>query len=154
MGVSGSGKSHVGHLLSKTLGLPFFDGDDFHPDSNKAKMAAGKPLNDQDRAGWLITLNQIARDHGERGAVIACSALKKQYRAILRTGLGEKIVFIHLDGSMELIRSRMEARSGHFMPVGLLESQFETLEPPKDALRVSIDQTPREMVEEIVKRLK
>lgn len=153
MGVSGSGKSLVGRLLSEALGLPFFDGDDFHPDHNKQKMASGEPLDDKDRAGWLTELNQIARDHVKGGAVIACSALKEKYRAVLRDKMEDQMAFIHLDGSFELIKSRMEARSGHFMPMGLLESQFDTLEQPKDAIKVSIAQRPPEIVDEILSRL-
>src|SRR5690606_12412728 len=112
-----------------------------------------KALDDRDRKGWLIELNQIARDQVEKGAVIACSALKKKHRALLRAGLGDKMAFVHLDGPIELIRSRMEARSGHFMPLDLLESQFSALEPPKDALKVSIAQRPPEIVGEILSRL-
>src|SRR5690606_9525007 len=91
MGVSGSGKSLVGRLLAEALALPFFDGDDYHPAENIAKMASGKALDDRDRKGWLIELNQIARDQVEKGAVIACSALKKKHRALLRAGLGDKM---------------------------------------------------------------
>lgn len=154
MGVSGSGKSLVGRLLSEALDLPFIDGDDFHPPKNIQKMASGKPLDDTDRKGWLILLNQMARDHGNSGAIIACSALKKKHRALLRAGLGDKMAFIYLDGSFELIKSRLEARSGHFMPMDLLQSQFDALEPPKDALKVSISQRPPEIVDEILRQLK
>lgn len=154
MGVSGSGKSLVGALLAEALGLPFYDGDDFHPAENIAKMASGRPLDDHDRKGWLTALNQLALEHRKKGAVIACSALKKQHRALLRAGLGDSMVFIHLNGSYELIKARLEARSAHFMPIGLLQSQFDALEPPLDAVTVSIAQQPREIIDEILMRLR
>lgn len=153
MGVSGSGKTLVGKLLSQAMGLPFFDGDDYHPEENIQKMAAGIPLDDRDRKGWLITLNQLALGHCGKGAIIACSALKRTYRSLLGAGMGDRIVFIHLKGSFELIKSRMEKRKGHFMPLDLLQSQFDVLEPPSKALTVSIDKKPEEVVEEILKRL-
>jgi len=154
MGVSGSGKSLVGEGLAQALGLPFFDGDDFHPPENIQKMAASLPLDDRDREGWLIALNRLAREHRDRGAVIACSALKKAYRELLGTGMGERMRFVHLAGSLELIKSRLQARKGHFMPLDLLQSQFDTLEPPGDALTVQIDKPPAELVQEILKQLK
>lgn len=153
MGVSGSGKSLVGKLLSQAMGLPFFDGDDFHPEENIQKMAGGIPLDDRDRKGWLIALNQLALEHRGKGAIIACSALKRTYRSLLGAGMGDGMVFIHLRGSFELIKSRMELRKGHFMPLDLLRSQFDVLEPPSKALTVSIDKSPHEIVEEILKRL-
>src|SRR5690606_20845616 len=153
MGVSGSGKTLVGKLLSKATGLPFFDGDDFHPEENIQKMAGGIPLDDRDRKGWLIALNQLALEHREMGAIIACSALKRTYRSLLRAGMGDRILFIHLKGSFELIKSRMERRKGHFMPLDLLQSQFDVLQPPSKALTVSIDKSPEEIVEEILKQL-
>src|SRR5690606_937366 len=153
MGVSGSGKTLVGKLLSGALGLPFFDGDDFHPEENIQKMVGGIPLDDKDRKGWLIALNRLAMEHRGKGAIIACSALKRTYRSLLGAGMGESIAFIHLKGSFELIKSRMEQRKGHFMPLELLRSQFDALEPPSKALTVSIDQSPEGIVEEILKRL-
>jgi gluconokinase len=153
MGVSGSGKSTIGSLLGKTLDLPYFDGDDYHPAENIHKMQKGHPLNDADRRGWLQTLNQLALAHERDGAVIGCSALKHSYRELLIQGLGPLAVFVHLEGSTNLIQERMANRSGHFMPPALLSSQLETLEPPKNAIVVSIDQAPTAIVAEIIKGL-
>ncbi|KQC28888.1 gluconokinase [Flagellimonas eckloniae] len=150
MGVSGTGKSTIGNLLSNKLGIPFFDGDDFHPEANIKKMAAGKPLNDDDRQGWLIKLNELAKEYKFRGAIIACSALKESYRGILQNEMENQLQFVHLEGSFELIKSRLENRKDHFMPLELLKSQFETLEPPVDAITVSISLTPDDIVHHIV----
>lgn len=152
MGVSGTGKTTVGLLLAKALNLEFYDGDDFHPKANVAKMAAGKPLNDNDRRGWLQELNDLAIRNKKNGAIIACSALKKSYRKQLTAGLQDKSVFVYLEGTFEEVKIRLENRKGHFMPLTLLESQFETLEPPKDAIVVSISQSPEQIVERIVAR--
>ncbi len=149
MGVSGSGKTTVGTLLAKTLQLPFFDGDDYHPESNVKKMASGKALNDQDRKEWLETLNRLAREYTSMGAVIACSALKESYRATLRKDVMEEMTFIYLKGSFSDINRRLQGRKGHYMPISLLKSQFETLEPPKDAIEVSINQSPEDIVNSI-----
>ncbi|MCK0159805.1 gluconokinase [Allomuricauda sp. F6463D] len=153
MGVSGSGKSKIGKLLSEKLAIPFFDGDDFHPKANVEKMASGSPLNDDDRKEWLILLNKLAVKYRDKGAIIACSALKKNYRSILRAEMGNTMVFVYLDGSFELIKSRLENRKGHFMPMDLLKSQFDTLEPPFKAITVSIEKTPEKIINEIVKQL-
>lgn len=152
MGVSGTGKTTVGLLLAEALNLQFFDGDDFHPKANVAKMAAGKPLNDQDRKGWLQKLNNLAIENKNQGAVIACSALKKNYRDQLTEGLHDKAVFVYLKGSFEEVRARLKNRKGHFMPITLLESQFESLEPPNDAIVVLISQSPDQIVESIVQQ--
>ncbi|MBO0329635.1 gluconokinase [[Muricauda] lutisoli] len=153
MGVSGSGKTEIGKLLSKELSRPFFDGDDFHPKANIKKMRAGNPLNDDDRKEWLIQLNKLAVEHKHTGAIIACSALKKNYRSLLRAGMGSCLAFVYLEGSFDLIKSRLDERKGHFMPIDLLKSQFDTLEPPSKAIKVSIDKTPEKIVKEIVKQL-
>nr|WP_292960702.1 gluconokinase [Muricauda sp. UBA7809] len=153
MGVSGSGKSKIGKLLSEQLDRPFYDGDDFHPKANVEKMASGTPLTDEDRKEWLIQLNKLAIDHRRKGAIIACSALKKNYRSILRAGMGNSMVFVYLKGSFELIKSRLKKRKGHFMPMDLLKSQFDTLEPPFKAITVSIEKTPENIIKEIVKQL-
>ncbi|MHA7831474.1 MAG: gluconokinase [Flagellimonas sp.] len=153
MGVSGSGKTVVGKLLSEKLSRPFYDGDDFHPEANVKKMSSGNPLNDEDRKEWLIALNKLAIEHRHKGAVIACSALKKNYRSLLRAGMGDCMMFVYLEGSFELIKSRLDKRKNHFMTAQLLQSQFDTLEAPSKAITVSIDNTPAKMVREIIKKL-
>lgn len=130
MGVSGSGKTTVGELLADELGLPYRDGDDLHPAENVAKMAAGTPLTDDDRWPWLELVGIWLADH-PRGGVIGCSALKRSYRDLIRHFAGD-VRFIHVHGSPELLRSRMEHREGHFMPAQLLDSQLATLEPLQD----------------------
>ncbi|MGB5822311.1 MAG: gluconokinase [Saonia sp.] len=154
MGVSGSGKSTIGKLLAKKLAAPFFDGDDYHPKVNIKKMAQGHPLNDDDRHGWLIRLNKLAKENVDSGAVIACSALKEAYRTLLGAEMGNHMEWVYLEGSFEEISNRLRKRKNHFMPAALLQSQFDTLEPPKKAITVSITKTPEEAISEIVKRLK
>ncbi|MFS4468168.1 gluconokinase [Maribacter sp. 2210JD10-5] len=151
MGVSGSGKTTIGKLLAKALNFPFFDGDDFHPRSNIDKMKSGKPLNDHDRKGWLEKLNHLAIQHKEKGAVIVCSALKQSYRDILGKHLLDKHKFVFLDGTIAEISNRLKERKNHFMPSGLLQSQFDTLEKPRQAITVSIAKTPEEIMESILK---
>jgi len=151
MGVSGCGKSTIGQLLADRLGCPFLDADELHPPGNVAKMAAGTPLTDADRQPWLELLN--ARLRGRESAVLACSALKDSYRRILSKGLAD-CRFVHLRGSMELIRARMEKRQHRFMPASLLASQFATLEPPAEALAVDIARPPAQCVEEIAAALR
>ncbi len=153
MGVSGTGKSTIGKLLSEALHIPFFDGDDFHPESNVKKMRSGQPLNDEDRQGWLQTLNALAKKHRSQGAIIACSALKKNYRDLLLDGMEDSLQFIYLEGSFELIKSRLGKRKGHFMPLSLLKSQFETLQPPSDAITVSISHAPQKIVQLILDQI-
>jgi gluconokinase len=153
MGVSGSGKSVIGSLLAERLGGVFDDGDDYHPPSNKAKMSAGTPLTDEDRWPWYATLRQRIVDMRGKTPVhvLGCSALKPVYRDRLREGDSDKeIAFVLLDGSRELITSRMAARKGHFMPLSLLESQLATLQATPDLVRISIDATPEEIVTRIV----
>lgn len=152
MGVSGSGKTTIGKLLAEKLQIPFFDGDDYHPQANLEKMEKGHPLNDQDRKGWLQRLNELAREQENHGAVIACSALKSQYRIQLQHGLNT-VDFVYLDGSFDLISKRLAARKGHFMPPELLRSQFETLEIPEHAISVSIDDPPLKIVDGILNQI-
>lgn len=152
MGISGSGKTRVGSLLAERLGVDFFDGDEFHPTSNVAKMAAGRPLSDEDRAPWLLAIRAKIDELQRRGeaAVIACSALKEQYRRMLKRN-GESILFVHLSGERELIVERLGARKGHFAGPELLESQLAELEEPQDAVTVQIDNEPEEIVEQILR---
>lgn len=149
MGVSGCGKTTIGQDLAAHLGWPFFDGDDFHPPENIARMAAGVPLDDAGRAPWLDRLAELIHTHIARGesAVLACSALKKSYRDRLRQD-SSAVKFIYLQGDFDLIWSRMQARSAHYMPPALLHSQFADLEPPapSEALVVSIDQPPAAII--------
>jgi len=157
MGVSGSGKSTIGERLAERLGWRYEDGDRFHPAGNVAKMSAGQPLTDEDRWPWLRAIaEEIDRvcKAGER-AVIACSALKRAYRDILVHGRDDvRITF--LDGTQDLIAARLAARKGHFMPPGLLASQFRTLEPPAESenpITVSIGPPVEAIVDDILRQL-
>jgi carbohydrate kinase (thermoresistant glucokinase family) len=154
MGVSGSGKTTVGSLLAGRLGWDFRDGDDFHPPANVAKMRSGTPLTDEDRFPWLLAIQAFMRKcHADgQSAVIACSALKESYRDVLLRAQSW-VRFVHLSGSRELIALRMQARSGHFMPPTLLDSQLATLEPPADALSADISAAPADLVEGICQQL-
>ena len=138
MGVSGCGKSTLGSILAKTLGIPFFEGDDYHPKANVQKMSRGEALTDSDRLPWLQKLHKIACNHQTQGCVISCSALKASYREVLHAGLSDQVVWVFLEGDHDTILGRMKERTGHFMPVELLKSQFETLEAPENAIRVPV----------------
>ena len=150
MGVSGCGKSTIGRPLAERLGYPFLDADEFHPPGNVAKMAAGIPLTDADRQPWLELLN--AKLRGQDDAVLACSALKESYRRTLSQGLAD-CRFVHLRGSIALIRTRLAERQHRYMPASLLESQFATLEPPQDAIEADVSQSPDDCLREIESRL-
>ncbi len=153
MGVSGCGKSTIGKMLAEKLSIPFFDGDDYHPEKNIQKMSKGEPLNDEDRYSWLKALNTLGKKHQSNGAVIACSALKEMYRDIIEKDLDPVPIWIYLEGSYDAILKRLEQRSGHFMPPNLLRSQFDVLEPPTKAICVSIELEPKEIINEILKKL-
>lgn len=154
MGVSGTGKTTIGKKLSAATGIPFFDGDDFHSLANKNKMKAGHPLNDDDRKEWLEAINQKAREEAKfKGAVIACSALKENYRKVLANKIEASVYWIFLKGDYDLIRDRINERKDHFMPAALLRSQFEILEIPENGLVIDIRKSPDEIVEMIVKSL-
>ncbi|MEU5052392.1 gluconokinase [Streptomyces sp. NPDC021096] len=149
MGVSGTGKTTVGPLVAEALGVPYAEGDDFHPPANIAKMSAGTPLDDADRAPWLDAIGDWARGRAEAGAggVVSCSALKRAYRDRLRAAAPGTVVFLHLTGDRELIADRMAARKGHFMTTRLLDSQFATLEPLEaDEVGVVVDVAPEAAV--------
>ena len=154
MGVSGSGKTTVGVPLAQALGGEFAEGDDYHPPANVAKMREGLPLDDADRRPWLEALSaEIGRWLAAgRTVVLACSALKRSYRAILRGGRPE-VRFVHLKGSAPLIRGRLAERRGHYMPATLLDSQLAALEAPLDAIVVPIDRPPAEIVASILTAL-
>ena len=165
MGVSGSGKTFIGTRLAKQWDVPFYDADDFHSDVNKQKMKEGNALANADRQTWLQELaTRIQRWDQDRGAVLACSALKKPYRRTLSDNYSPEVQFVYLHGSQDLIRKRMRDRD-HFFRAELLDSQFETLEEPSNvrsepsryddsALWVSIDQPPEMIVNEIAHRTK
>ncbi|NGO63772.1 gluconokinase [Rhizobium daejeonense] len=158
MGVSGCGKSSVGALLAERLGLAFIEGDSLHPAGNVAKMAQGIPLTDEDRWPWLETIGTLmaeARNSG-KGIVVSCSALKSIYRDRLRQAMSGRLSFVFLEGTPELLLSRMGARRGHFMPVSLLESQLRTLEVPTGepgVVTVSIDASVDAIVDRALEAL-
>lgn len=155
MGPAGTGKSTVAGMLAGRLGWDFQEGDDLHPSENVAKMAAGHALDDDDRWPWLDRVaawmdGQIAAG---RPGIITCSALKRSYRDVLRR---DDVTFVLLMGDPALVRERLLRRQGHYMPPSLLHSQFDTLEMPdadERAIRVDLDLTPLQQVQEVVARL-
>jgi gluconokinase len=155
MGVSGVGKTTVGKILAADLGWTFVEADDFHPPGNVEKMRAGTPLTDGDRRPWLRALRgRIDEACGrEEDAVLACSALKAEYREYLQRGCPTDVCYVYLRGSAELIRRRLEGRDGHFMNPALLESQFEALEPPEGDIQVNATPPPEVIAAEIRRRL-
>ncbi len=157
MGVSGCGKTTIASSLAQSLGWAFIEGDVFHPPENVQRMAHGIALTDADRALWLERLALELKDQSRinAGVVLACSALKKTYRDVLRRGWPDAL-FLYLHGSPELIGQRLSARKDHYMPSSLLQSQFEALEPPghtERAWRYGIDQSPQEIVDDVLKRM-
>ncbi|MDH7445659.1 NADP-dependent phosphogluconate dehydrogenase [Aquimarina sp. 2201CG14-23] len=153
-GVSGSGKTTIGESLANDLTIPFYDADDFHPKANINKMSQGIPLDDNDRGPWLQKLAQeIINWNAHKGAVLACSALKKEYRKKLQSIDKQYIRWIFLDGSYDLISSRIEARKDHFFKKEMLTSQFETLEKPEDAIVINVDNSCKALIKEIKSKL-
>ncbi len=150
MGVSGCGKSTVGQLLANALGAPYIEGDDLHSPENVERMRSGIALNDAQRLGWLqVIAARLAAAHAEgRPLVVSCSALKRSYRDVLRSGAPE-LGLVHLQGSREVLAARCAKRQGHYMPVSLLDSQFTTLEAPgsdENALTFDVTLAPEEIV--------
>jgi carbohydrate kinase (thermoresistant glucokinase family) len=157
MGVSGCGKSTVGAGLGAELGWPFEEGDRYHLPASIAKMSAGIPLEDADRWPWLEKLAELIAAHQAEGrsSILACSALKRAYRDVLRTG-APRVRFLHLHGAQEVLQARLDARKGHFFPPGLLASQYATLEPlapDEDGIVVDVALAPEEQVAEGLRRL-
>lgn len=155
MGVSGSGKSTVGTLLADELGCPFYDGDDFHPQANIEKMSEGEPLTDADRQPWLASLRSLIENHLKSGlsAVIAASALKREYREMLGVGL-DGVQFVYLRGEPDTLLKRIRKRTNHYFRPDMLQGQLDVLEEPARALVVDIEQPPEEIVEQIMHSLK
>ncbi|HEY2925255.1 gluconokinase [Piscinibacter sp.] len=157
MGVSGCGKSTVGHALADALGVDFVEGDALHPPRNVQLMAAGTPLTDNDRLSWLQALAaRLAEAHAaRRGLVVSCSALKRAYRDALRSGAPD-LRFVYLRGDAALLEERLRTRVGHYMPASLLCSQLDTLEPPgpdEDAITMDITEPSERIVDAIKARL-
>lgn len=157
MGVSGCGKSTIGHLLADRLGWPLLEGDEFHSAANVAKMRNAIPLNDADRDPWLaaIASHLMTWDNTQSPGIVTCSALKRKYRDRLVAG-NRHACFVYLKGERDLIRTRLAARLGHFMPANLLDSQFAALEEPgtdEQVVTVSIDQQPADIVSQIITQI-
>ncbi len=153
MGVAGAGKSTVGILLADALGCPFLDGDSLHAPASIEKMAHGIPLTDADRAPWLAAIRahiESAFQHGEN-LVIACSALKQQYREYLAANV--PVIWVYLKGREEIIRPRLEQRREHYFKAGMLASQFEVLEEPSSAIVVDVSFSPEVIVQQILAKL-
>lgn len=147
MGVSGCGKTTIGKLLSKRVGYPFYDGDDFHPLENIEKMSRGIALEDSDRVPWLLSLKELIDRNNN--IIIACSALKKSYRTILQRD-NKKVIWIYLKGEYSEILPRIKSRQDHFMKQEMLRGQFDILERPEEAITVSIDEDREVIVEQIL----
>jgi gluconokinase len=157
MGVCGAGKTLIGSALARELGLEFLEGDALHPPENVKRMAAGIPLTDDDRQGWLLAIAVQIREakNAGRGLVVSCSALKRMYRDLLRAQGDADVRFVYLAGSRELIATRLANRRGHFMPSSLLESQLATLEEPspdEQAWVCDISEEPDAIVANLLKR--
>lgn len=156
MGVSGCGKSTLGQALAQSLGVPYIEGDELHPPRNVALMAAGTPLTDADRVGWLDVIGERLAQAGDQGAVVACSALRRVYRDRLRAA-SPGLRLVHLHGDPALLAARLGQRTGHYMPATLLPSQLQTLEPPdpdEAAITLDIAQPPEALVSRALQALR
>ncbi|OYO24991.1 gluconate kinase [Enemella dayhoffiae] len=152
MGVSGCGKTTIGHELAERLGVPFADADTFHPPANITKMSAGHSLTDEDRRPWLARIGAWLAEHHEVGAVATCSALKRDYRDLIRAA-APGVPFLHLAGPMEVAYARVAARPNHFMPASLMRSQYDTLQPlaaDETGLTLDFNRSADEIVTAIV----
>jgi len=154
MGVTGVGKTTVGQLLAEKTGWQLYDADDYHSSANVEKMRSGIPLTDDDRWPWLDRLNTLLRAADDRAesAILACSALKQRYRDRLQQGL-KRVRWVHLKGDIELIRSRLKQRKGHYMNPALLQSQFDALETPGDAIAVDVSDSPAVLAQRVLAAL-
>lgn len=158
MGVQGTGKSTIGQALAARLNVTFIDGDDLHPVANKQKMAAGHPLDDEDRVPWLKVIGRTVAEQQQAGriTIVACSALKRWYRELLRHDVPE-MLFVHLVGDRDVLEERLAHRDHEYMPTGLLDSQIDTLEPLADwehGVEVDITRSPEAIVDELQHQLK
>jgi len=153
MGVAGAGKTKIGLQLAHELGWSFFDGDDFHSEANRAKMAQNIPLTDEDRSSWLLSLRELIFQNiqGAKSIVLACSALKDSYRNVL--AVNEQVTFIFLRGTFEQIETRLQQRTGHYMSAKMLAGQFDILEEPKNTMTIDVTLTPQEIISIIRKGL-
>ena len=153
MGVTGSGKTTVGRTLAERLGWVYLEADDFHSPANKEKMHRGVPLTEADRLPWLDAIHtELVKQNAHRkNVVLACSALRKEYRAVLTAGLDAKLVY--LCGSRELIGGRLRLRTNHFAGESILDDQFAVLEEPRDAIIVDVAEDPTTIVEEILQKI-
>jgi carbohydrate kinase (thermoresistant glucokinase family) len=155
MGVSGSGKTTVGKALASALEIPFYDADDFHLHGNIVKMNQGIPLGDLDRKSWLETLSKnLAQWEAATGAVLACSALKEMYRAVLQSGVKNDMTWVYLYGRSELIKERMAGRKEHYFKPELVDSQFADLEPPQYGWHFDISSSADHIVKSILDKLR
>ena len=151
MGVSGSGKTTIGKMISKEKNIPFFDADDYHPKNNIKIMKEGKPLTDKNRLPWLVKINNLIKKSLQKSScIIACSSLKKKYRSIIKKNITIPIHFIYLKGTKEIIYERLKNRKKHFMKNSLLNSQFKVLEEPSEGLTINISKTKNEILKIII----
>ncbi len=151
MGVSGSGKTTIGRQLSEKTGYPFYDADAFHTKENVAKMNAGIPLTDEDRWPWLKNIHDFVMEKiATNNIILVCSALKQVYRERLSNAMEENCRWVFLQGDYDTILERLKSRTGHYMPAALLQSQFDALEVPANALRIDIKQPPENIIGQII----